>query len=91
MSSGSVYILLFTWSEATMTKYIAPKIKSIELDPEQAVLEVCQIDGNYFTSNHLGSPACAMGTGAAPYDCNTSVKEQRQMNCISLQNDAQPS
>lgn len=28
--------------------YIEPKIKAIELDPRQAVLEACKIGGQYF-------------------------------------------
>ena len=32
-----------------MKKYIQPKIKSVSLDPDQAILQVCQVGGGYFS------------------------------------------
>ena len=34
-----------------MKKYTSPKIKSVALDPEQAILEVCRVGGAYMYTN----------------------------------------
>ncbi|MDD4202508.1 MAG: hypothetical protein PHQ52_03485 [Candidatus Omnitrophica bacterium] len=51
-------------------KYTQPKIRSVNLDPEQAVLQVCQIGGVYFVTTV--SLKCFAG-GFGPY-CHVSVK-----------------
>ena len=54
-----------------MKKYIGPKIKAIQLDPEQAILEVCAVSGVYLNSSP--TPWCGTATGAGPF-CNTTPK-----------------
>ena len=57
-----------------MKKYIEPTIKVVRLDPEQAVLQVCQLNGNYFESTTLcvgtrntGGPArCTLTVRSVP-------------------------
>ncbi|MDD4202633.1 MAG: hypothetical protein PHQ52_04120 [Candidatus Omnitrophica bacterium] len=51
-----------------MKKYTQPKIKSIVLDPEQAVLEVCKVAGGYFQGT-----VCLNGGSVMP-GCLTSVR-----------------
>jgi hypothetical protein len=56
-----------------MKKYQQPKIKKVVLDPEQAVLQVCKVGGQYFL---VGFTRC-MGIGGSfmlsPL-CNLSVR-----------------
>ncbi|MDD4202496.1 MAG: hypothetical protein PHQ52_03425 [Candidatus Omnitrophica bacterium] len=66
-----------------MGKYIHPKIKRIELDTEQAVLEVCKLGGKYFFK-FTDVPLCASGTQSAGSYCNTSVKGARQNTPITM-------
>ncbi|MDD4202498.1 MAG: hypothetical protein PHQ52_03435 [Candidatus Omnitrophica bacterium] len=46
-----------------MKKYIQPKIKSIELDPKQALLQICRIGGIYLFALE--------NYGAVARDCNS--------------------
>ncbi|MDD4203404.1 MAG: hypothetical protein PHQ52_08060 [Candidatus Omnitrophica bacterium] len=49
-------------------QYTEPKVKSVKLDAEQAILQVCQTDGAYFNDGNL-----CYGPGANLF-CGTSVK-----------------
>ena len=52
-------------------KYIEPKIKAVELNAEQAIIQVCAIGGNYFAS----VSACLGNVGTGPVrTCALEVK-----------------
>ena len=56
-----------------MKKYIEPKIKAIALDPEQAIIQACQIGGEYF----VGGTFCAGGpltTSSIGTGCRSLVR-----------------
>ncbi|MDD4202536.1 MAG: hypothetical protein PHQ52_03625 [Candidatus Omnitrophica bacterium] len=54
-----------------MKKYIQPKIKAIQLNEDQAVLQVCKSGGKYFS----GGTHCLYQTRVAPPStCATFVK-----------------
>ncbi|MDD4202499.1 MAG: hypothetical protein PHQ52_03440 [Candidatus Omnitrophica bacterium] len=54
-------------------QYKYPRIKAVILDPEQAILEVCQIGGVYFFKP-AGTSLCGIGVGKfGPY-CDISVR-----------------
>ncbi|MDD4201992.1 MAG: hypothetical protein PHQ52_00815 [Candidatus Omnitrophica bacterium] len=46
-----------------MKKYIEPKIRAIKLDSEQAIIQVCQVGGNYLWTN--GTRTSCIGDGGA--------------------------
>ena len=74
-----------------MKKYIAPKIKSIKLDPEQAILQICQLGGFYFYNT---SSCKAIGfKGSTPKTCSTSIKARSKITCgkVDLSMSNQPS
>jgi hypothetical protein len=56
--------------------YMQPKIKSINLEPEQAILQVCQIGGAYFGFTVVTIPTsyCEGGTRTGPNPCIVSIK-----------------
>ena len=60
-----------------MKQYTPPKIKSVVLDPEQAILEVCRVGGAYM---YYGNPnyACveykSFGESACPYKVRGGAK-----------------
>ncbi|MDD4202497.1 MAG: hypothetical protein PHQ52_03430 [Candidatus Omnitrophica bacterium] len=60
-----------------MKKYIQPKIKCVELDPKQALLQVCAIGGVYF---EIGSQ-CGLVIWPTTYTatCNTGVKGNSEL------------
>ena len=70
-----------------MKKYIKPKIKAIQLDPEQAVLQVCQVGGAYFRIT--GSTKCFNG-GPGAY-CDITIKGVGNSMGFSSIVDAMPS
>ena len=55
-----------------MKKYIEPKIKAVELDADQAILQVCSVGGKYFESIILppSTGICVYGTGGAFMSCS---------------------
>ncbi|MDD4202537.1 MAG: hypothetical protein PHQ52_03630 [Candidatus Omnitrophica bacterium] len=68
-----------------MKKYIQPKIRAIELNEKQTVLQVCKTSGRYF----IGTTQCAFMTHAAPATaCPNSVKGVANMgyNTVEVQN-----
>ena len=68
-----------------MKKYIKPKIKAIDLDPDQAILAVCQVAGAYFLFNGCFSS----GTGVA---CPSEIRGvANQVDVLGRTNDAIPS
>ncbi|MDD4202509.1 MAG: hypothetical protein PHQ52_03490 [Candidatus Omnitrophica bacterium] len=54
-----------------MKKYIEPKIKSVLLDPDQAILEICMIDGMWFAAT----------TQCLAFGATTSIGRPR--NCVN--------
>ncbi|MDD4203211.1 MAG: hypothetical protein PHQ52_07070 [Candidatus Omnitrophica bacterium] len=58
-----------------MKKYIKQKIKRISLDPDQAVLQVCMVDGGVFWGfGTLDGCVHFRVIGAGETPCNTAVK-----------------
>ena len=61
-----------------MKQYITPKIKSIELNAEQAILQICQLGGIYIYIQPYVSSRCAIigstGVAGSRYTCPVSVK-----------------
>ena len=59
--------------EQNNEKYIEPKIKAVELDTEQAILEVCAVGGIYLSGT--SAPWCGhtLAGGAGPV-CKTTPK-----------------
>jgi hypothetical protein len=51
-------------------KYISPKITAVELDPEQAILNVCAVGGMYLT----GPNSCAFLSGGGMESCGTALR-----------------
>ncbi|MDD4202175.1 MAG: hypothetical protein PHQ52_01780 [Candidatus Omnitrophica bacterium] len=54
-----------------MKKYIQPKIKVIELDSKQAILQVCKINGVYLT---LAEDCVYVFGGTVPIMCYNTPK-----------------
>ena len=56
-------------------QYITPKIKAVELDPKQAILQTCRVAATaiYFT---VATNRCNYGAGPGPSTatCNTPIK-----------------
>ncbi|MDD4202510.1 MAG: hypothetical protein PHQ52_03495 [Candidatus Omnitrophica bacterium] len=52
-----------------MKKYIQPKIKSVELDPDQAILQVCVVAGVYLSLNPSSCVGSQGTSGPAPMIC----------------------
>jgi hypothetical protein len=44
-----------------MKKYIQPKIRSVKLDPKQAMLQVCKAGGFYLGSTNTTNIDCSTG------------------------------
>ena len=56
-----------------MKKYTKPKIQSVRLNPEQAILQVCKVGGVYiWTATRCGS------TGPIVLSCTISIKGVRE-------------
>ena len=55
-----------------MKKYTSPKIKAIQLDPEQAVLEVCAVAGVYLDIQV--PPSCGHSSGIIGPRCVETPK-----------------
>ena len=49
-------------------QYICPKIAAVKLDPEQAILQVCQAGGVWINTT-VGQ--CEFTGGIAPHNCAT--------------------
>lgn len=52
-----------------MKKYIEPKIKAVELDPKQAVMQVCVVGGIYLNAN-------------VPPWCGSVIETIGGINCV---------
>jgi hypothetical protein len=46
-----------------MKKYKQPKITVVELDAEQAILQVCKVGGSYIGNFNSTNILCSSGTG----------------------------
>ncbi|MDD4203397.1 MAG: hypothetical protein PHQ52_08025 [Candidatus Omnitrophica bacterium] len=60
-----------------MKKYIKPKIKTIELDADQAILQVCAVGGIYLnTQRHATATYCGSRRGVfgGLPDCTATPK-----------------
>ena len=55
-----------------MKKYIEPKIKAVELDPDQAILQVCMVGGVYLSDNV--TDVCMATGGLYSATCNMTPK-----------------
>ena len=55
-----------------MKKYTQPKIRSIVLNAEQAILQVCQVGGAYFSGAQ--EQCLAKGTNPPHYKCYVPVR-----------------
>ncbi|MDD4203215.1 MAG: hypothetical protein PHQ52_07090 [Candidatus Omnitrophica bacterium] len=63
-----------------MKKYIQPKITVVNLDSEQAILQVCKIGGAYGSINTQTICRPLIGVGAIPIGaCPVSVKGVRNI------------
>ncbi|MDD4202637.1 MAG: hypothetical protein PHQ52_04140 [Candidatus Omnitrophica bacterium] len=62
-----------------MKSYTKPKIRSIVLDPEQSVLEICKIGGLYFGTFAQGCISLPVFTNPISATCINSVKGQSRM------------
>ncbi|MDD4203407.1 MAG: hypothetical protein PHQ52_08075 [Candidatus Omnitrophica bacterium] len=47
-----------------MKKYVQPKIKAMELSPEQAILNVCQVGGGYMSGPPTNTSGYCMSAGS---------------------------
>jgi hypothetical protein len=68
-----------------MKKYIKPKISSIELDPEQAILNVCAVGGIFMLQKV--SPSiywCITRTGTYSSNCLTSIRGVAGQDILTL-------
>ena len=77
---------LFTWSNATIKKYISPKIQAVALNPDHAILTVCVVEGKYI----IGISHCIKTVGVG-LGCISSVRGNRVQGGGSTSIDNAPS
>ncbi|MDD4203463.1 MAG: hypothetical protein PHQ52_08355 [Candidatus Omnitrophica bacterium] len=57
-----------------MKKYIQPKIKLIELDSAQAIIQVCSVGGNYMRAGGIQCGGEIGETSVYSFQCTISVR-----------------
>ena len=58
-----------------MKEYMSPKIKAVSLDADQAILQLCAVEGLYLNN----STFCITMTGTRTIDCNVSVRGRKDL------------
>ena len=64
-----------------MRKYIEPKIKVVSLDPNQAALQVCSINGIYM--NPAYSSDCLLSGTGVTSQCSLDVRGKQYSNKVA--------
>lgn len=72
-------------------KYIKPKIKSVELKPEQSILQVCFLGGVYLSTSSPRDNCIEADPGTPTYTCNIPVRGRSLGIFFNVQSFAQPS
>ena len=62
------YLCTLCYNKSMKKVYIEPKIKSVALDPEQAILQVCETAGVWMYSTR---GMCEYTGGSNPFSCET--------------------